>query len=138
MATISKVWNNEATIVATNAYGGTDADLAADSEWDFSGDIDLEADGFEGALVYLAFTASGLTDNIVLGIFPSVDGATPNRATDGNPIIQIEYTNGGGDTQQPPVVVKDLQHFEVGVKTNGTTDTFDYKILWDAWRWDST
>ncbi|MDY6893885.1 MAG: hypothetical protein SVO01_00480 [Thermotogota bacterium] len=133
MATGKKVWKGEATIKSTDGYGGGDADLAADEAWDFSGDIDLETNGYEGALIYLEHDSSGTTDNIILGIFPSVDGT--DRAT--NPLRQIEYdATGGVDTQEPPVKVFDLQHFEIGVKTSGTTDTFDYRIRWDAWRWD--
>jgi len=133
MATAKKVWKGEATIKSTNAYGGGDSDLAADETWDFSGDIDLETNGYEGALIYLEHDSSGTTDNIILGIFPSVDGS--DRAD--NPIVEIEFdASGGGDTQEAPIVVKDLQHFEVGVRTSGTTDTFDYRIRWDAWRWD--
>ena len=134
MATISKSWKGEATLVSTNAYGGATADLAADSAYDYSGDVDLETLGYEGALVYLEHDSAGTTDNIVLGIFPSVDGT--DHAD--NPIYEIEFdATGGADTQEAPIVVKDLQHFRVGVKTTGTTDTFDYRIRWDAWRWSS-
>lgn len=133
MATAKKVWKGEATIKATDGYGGTDADLAADGAWDFSGDIDLETDGYEAALVYLEHDSAGTTDNIILGIFPSVDGT--DRAD--NPIFEIEFdATSGTDMQEAAIVVNDLQHFEVGVKTSGTTDTFDYRIRWDAWRWD--
>ena len=133
MATAKKIWKGEATIKATNGYSGGDADLAADQAWDFSGNIDLETNGYEGALIYLEHDSSGTTDNIILGIFPSVDGT--DRAD--TPILEIEFdATGGGDTQEYSVIVRDLQHFEVGVKTSGTTDTFDYRIRWDAWRWD--
>ena len=133
MATAKKTWKGEATLVATNGYGGGTGDLAADQAWDLSADVDLEIDGYEGALIYLEHDSVGTTDNIILGIFPSVDGTDVAD----NPIFEIEFdASSGADTQEAPIVVKDLQHFKVGVKTNGTTDTFDYRIRWDAWRWD--
>jgi hypothetical protein len=133
MATAKKVWKGEATIKATNGYGGGDGDLAADQAYDYSGDIDLETNGYEAAIIYLEHDSGGTTDSIIMGVFPSVDGT--DRAT--NALFEIEYdATSSADTQEPGVVVRDLQHFEVGVKTTGTTDTFDYRIRWDAWRWD--
>jgi len=133
MATAKKVWKGEATLVATDGYSGVDDDLAADEAWDLSADVDLETDGYEGALVYLEHDSSDTTDNIILGIFPSVDGTDVSD----NPILEIEFdATAGSNTQEYPVIVRDLQHFMVGVKTSGTTDTFDYRIRWDAWRWD--
>lgn len=133
MTIAKKVWKGEATIKATDAYGGGDADLAADEAWDFSGNIDLETDGYEGALVYLEHNSIGTTDNIIVGVFPSIDGA--DRVDD--PCTQIEYdASSGADIQESPIVVLHLQHFEIGVKTSGTNDSFDYRIRWDAWRWE--
>lgn len=135
MSTAKKVWKGEATIKSTNGYGGGDPDLAADEAYDFSGDIDLETNGYEAAIIYLEHDSAGTTDNIILGIFPSVDGS--DRAD--NPLFEIEFdAASGADIQEAAIIVKDLQHFEVGVKTNGTTNTFDYRIRWDAWRWDIT
>jgi len=130
MATAKKVWKGEATIRATNAYSGSDSDLAGDAAYDYSGDINLETSGYEGAIIYLEHTRTGSTDDLTLGIFPSVDGTDRSN----NPIFTIEYA-GGGDTQEAGIVIRDLQHFEVGVKS-GSNDTYDYRIRWDAWRWD--
>ena len=133
MATAKKVWKGEATLLATNGYSGGTSDLAADQAYDYSADIDLETDGYEGALVFLEHDSAGTTDDIVLSIFPSIDGSDFAD----NPIYSQQFTaTSGADTGEAPVVVKDLSHFRVGVKTTGTTDTFDYRIRWDAWRWD--
>lgn len=133
MATAKKVWKGEAVLAETNGYGGAVADLAADGAYDYTNDIDLETNGYEGALVQLEHDSSGTTDNIILGIFPSLDGTNFSD----NPLFEIEYdASSGADTMEAAIVVKDLSHFRVGVKTNGTTDTFDYQITWDAWRWD--
>ena len=134
-ATIKYVWKGEATVAYTNGYGGAVDDLAADEAWDYTADIDLETNGYMGAIVYLEHDSAGTTDNIIMGIFPSVDGTDfPD-----SPIAEIEYDdNGGADTQEPGIWVHDTQHFRVGVKTSGTTDTYDYRIRWDAWRADAT
>ena len=133
MAIAKKTWKGEVVIAETNGYGGAVADLAADGAYDYTSNIDLETAGYEGALVQLEHDSSGTTDNIVLGIFPSLDGTNFSV----NPIFEIEFdATGGADTREAVVVVKDLSHFRVGVKTTGTTDTFDYQITWDAWRWD--
>ena len=134
MAAIKKIWKGDATLAYTNGYGGAVADLAADGAYDYTANVDLETDGYDTALIYLEHDSSGTTDNIVLGIFPSVDGTD----TADNPLFEIEFdATSGADTQEAPVVLKDLQHFKVGVKTTGTTDTFDYRIRWDASRWSS-
>jgi hypothetical protein len=134
-ATIKYTWKGETVIAETNGYGGVVADLAADEAWDYTSDIDLETNGYFGAIVYLEFDSSGTTDNIILGIFPSYDGT--NYAD--TPVSEVEYDdNGGVDTQAPGLWVHNTQHFKVGVKTSGTTNTFDYQITWDAWRADAT
>jgi len=132
-ATVKYVWKGEAVIAETNGYGGAVADLAADEAWDLTSDIDLETAGYMGAIIYLEFDSAGTTDNIILGIFPSYDGT--NYAD--TALLEIEYDdNGGADTQAPGIWMREQQHFKVGVKTSGTTDTFDYQITWDAWRAD--
>lgn len=133
MSTAKKVWKGEATYLTTNGYGGGDADLAADGAYDKGADIDLETNGYEAIAIYLEHDSAGTTDNIVLGIFSSLDG------TDfaDNPDFEIEYdATGGADTQEPAVIVFGPAHLKIGVRTTGTTDTFDYRIRWDAWRWD--
>lgn len=133
MATGKKSWKGEAILLATDGYGGGTADLAADGAYDLSADVDLETNGYEGAIFYLEHDSSGTTDNIVFGVFSSVDG------TDfaDNPDFEIEFdATAGTDTQEPGIIVMDLQHLKVGVRTTGTTNTFDYRIRWDAWRWD--
>lgn len=133
MATGKKVWKGEADYLVTNGYGGAQADLAADGAYDYGADIDLETNGYEGAIIYLEHDSSGTTDNIILGVFSSVDGT--DFADNSDWEIEFDAT-AGSDTQEPGIIIKDLSHFRLGVKTTGTTDTFDYRIRWDAWRWD--
>ena len=133
MAIVKKVWKGEVDYLATNGYAGGQSDLAADGAYDYGADIDVETDGYEGIKVYLEHDSSGTTDNIILGWFESVDGSDfPDK-----PNWEIEYdATGGADTQEPCVKIEDCQHGRLGVKTTGTTDTFDYRIRIDYWRWD--
>lgn len=135
MATEKLVWAGESTYLATNAYGGGTGDLAADGAYDYGADMDFETNGYAGAKVYLEHDSAGTTDNIVLGWFSSVDGSDfPD-----NPNWELEYdATGGGDTQEPGITIKDEQHGRLGVRTTGTTDTFDYRIRVDYWRFDAS
>ena len=125
MATGKKVWKGEADYLVTDGYGGGQADLAADGAYDYGANIDVETDGYEGIKVYLEHNSSGTTDNIVLGWFESVDGSDfPD-----NPNWELEFdATSGADTQEPGITIRDFQHGRLGVKTTGTTDTFDYRI----------
>ncbi len=135
MATIKKVWKGEAILAYTNSYGGGVADLAADGAYDYTGDVDLETDGYEAANVTLEFDSSGTTDNIILGLFGSLDGSDFDDVA----LWEMEFdATSGNDLQVSIPGIRDLSHFRFGVKTNGTTNTFDYRIKWDAWRWDAT
>lgn len=134
-ATVKYVWKGETVIAETDGYGGAVADLAADGAWDFTANIDLETDGYFGAIITLEHDSAGTTDNIILGIFPSYDGT--NFAD--SPITEKPYdATAGTDTQEPGYPVYNIPHFKIGVKTSGTTDTFDYQITWDAWRADAS
>ena len=134
MATIKKVWKGEAILAYTNGYGGAVADLAADEAWDVTGDVDLETDGYEAAVFTLEYDGSGATDAIIVGVFNSLDGTD----YDDLPIWEQQCDINGGVDTQISFLVEDLSHFRIGVKTSGTTDTFDYRLKYDAWRHDAT
>lgn len=133
MATIKKIWKGEATLAATNGYGGGDSDLAADGAYDYTSNIDLETDGYVGAVITLEYDSSGTTDNIVAAIFNSLDGS----AYDDVPVWSQEFDATDGTDTQVSFIVYDLSNFRIGLKTTGTTNTFDYRIKWDAWRFSS-
>lgn len=121
---VQHVVGSVSTAVSTNGYGGATADLAADEAYDWSSDIDWPSTGVLFYLVYLEHDSAGTTDNIVLGIVTSPD------STDfaSNPICSIEYdATSGSDTQEDYVIVYPCYSFRIGVKTTGTTDTFDYR-----------
>lgn len=120
-------WSEIVTIAATNSYNGSTPDLNKDGLYDYTAGVDLENN--VGAEVVLKYSSSGTTDNIVFSMFGSIDGAdydTIERysmvCNSGSGVqISFRFTN------CPPYV-------KFGVKTNGTTDTFDYKIQYRLWR----
>lgn len=132
MGTGKIVWAGESTYLATNGYGGGTSDLAADAAYDYGADMDFETNGYLGAKVYLEHDSSGTTDNITLGFFASVNGSDFAD----NPKWEIEYdATSGADTQEDSISIDGEQHGRLGVK-GGNTDTFDYRIRVDYWRYD--
>lgn len=134
MATIKKIWKGEAILAYTDGYGGAVADLAADEAWDFTSDVDLETNGYEAAVVTLEYDGSGSTDAIIVGVFNSLDASD----YDDLPIWDMTCDINGGVDTQISFLVEDLSHFRIGLKTSGTTDTFDYRLKYDAWRYDAS
>ncbi len=49
MSTAKKIWKGEATITASDGYSGGDADIGTGGTILYSGDIDLETNGYEGS-----------------------------------------------------------------------------------------
>lgn len=126
--TITKNWAASAELVKTDAYGGSDADLAADQEYDYSGDVDLETAGQEGAHVTIEYRGSGRKDNLIVDVFASLDGSK----YDTEPFIHKILQN-DGTLRQASLIVKDVAHFRLGLKGSNTNDTFDYLITYQRW-----
>lgn len=129
---IKKTWAGETVLAETDGYGGAVSDLAADQAYDYTSDINLETNGYEGAVVTLEYDSAGTTDNIIVSVFGSYDGSSNY---DDTPIWSQECDATSGADTQISFIVSDLSHFRIGVKTSGTTNTFDYQITYDAWRW---
>ena len=125
VVTYKYVYPAETVQAETNGYGGAVADLAADQAYDYTSDIDLETDGYYGVWVTLEFDSAGTTDNIIISYFGSYDGTN----FDDVPLYSFEPDdNGGADTQVSFLLYPCPPHGRIGVKTSGTTDTFDYQI----------
>jgi hypothetical protein len=131
-ATISRSWSAAVTDANTNAYGGATDDLAADQAYDYTSAIDMVTNGYDGAFITLEYDGSGTTDNIIVAVFGSVNGTTFDD-------IEIWQCSGSktGNDEQLSFVIRDLPYFRIGVKTSGTTNTFDYRIVHRCWRWSS-
>ena len=125
-------WQGDTVLVETNAYGGAATDLAADQAYDLSAAVDLGSNGYEGVQVTFEYDSAGTTDDIIISVFASLDGTN---------VDDIEYwsmqssVNGGTDTQVS-FLIRNLKQFKIGVKTAGTTDTYDYQITYSQWNWE--
>jgi len=126
--TYKKNWAAAAELHATNAYGGTDADLAADQEYDYTGDIDLETAGQEGAQVLIEFQGSNQKDDLIVDVFAGLDGSI----FDTEPFIRKILRN-DGSPRAATIVIKDVAHARIGVKTSDTNTMFDYRITHQRW-----
>lgn len=123
MATISKSWSSETTIM--NAVSVTTGS--------YSSAVDLETNGYEGAHVTVDadFPASP-TDDLEVHVQASLDGST----WDDTAITSFVIDN-GTDANQVSFVVKDVAHFRLYCKRSGSTDTITVTAKYQAWRYQS-
>lgn len=131
MATISKVWAAVQEIYKTNLYGGADADI--DGTEKFSSNVDLETDGYEGVHCDLKYDSSGTTDNMIVNIYGSLDGTN----FDSLALSTFIADKNGGVETRISFIVKDLAQLRIGMKRDGSTDTFDVLLSVQRWRWQS-
>jgi hypothetical protein len=123
-AVISLVYQAAQTAAATNAYSGAVADLANDSAYDYTADIDMETDGYSGLWVWIEHDSSGTTDDLTFGYFSSPDGTD----FDDIELYTMRIDSDGSDDQIGFYFQSPPPHGRIGLKTTGTTDTFDYRI----------
>jgi hypothetical protein len=123
MATISKSWGNETTIM--NAVSVTTG------SW--SNDVDLETNGYEGAhvIVDADFPASP-TDNLVVEVRASLDGSN----YDDTSLFSLTIDK-GTDPNQVSFIVRDVAHFKLYCKRDGSTDTITVSAKYQPWRYTS-
>jgi len=124
----------ETTYLSTDGYGGATPDLAADQAYDLGADIDLETNGYYGVWVFLEHDSSGTTDDIIISYFGSYDGTN----FDDVELWSATAESDGSDDQLSWLIYPAPPHGKLGVKTSGTTDTFDYQITYLPFRGDGT
>lgn len=123
MATISRSFGSETTIM--NAVAVTTG------SW--SDDVDLETNGYEGAhvIVDADFPASP-TDNLIVEVRTSLDGSN----YDDTALFSFKVDK-GTDPNQVSFVIKDVAHFKLYCKRDGSTDTITVTAKYQAWRYVS-
>ena len=123
MATISRSFGSETTIM--NAVAVTTG------SW--SDDVDLETNGYEGAhvIVDADFPASP-TDNLIVEVRASLDGTN----FDDTPLFSFKVDK-GTDPNQVSIVIKDVAHFKLYCKRDGSTDTITVTAKYQPWRYSS-
>lgn len=128
MATIIKTWAAAVELVKTAAYGGSDAVVAADQDYDYTSNIDLETAGQEGVQITIAYRGSNAKDDLVVAVFPSLDGT----AFDTEP-RETHILKNDGTPRQSSFIVKDFANFRLGLKSSNTNTTFEYYITHQRW-----
>jgi len=130
MATISKNWAAQSQIEgAADAY----TTLSGTTE-EYSADVDLETNGYEGAHVIVEINYDATpTDEVNINIYGSLDGTN----YDDTPIWSMQGDS-GTDPQQLSFIVKDLAHFRIGVQQTGSTDSHDVRAYVQPWNYVST
>jgi hypothetical protein len=128
MATISKSWASSVQLVNAEAFDLTE---------EFSGDVDLETAGYEGAHVTcdVTFHASG-TKNAVISIYGSLDGTNYDDIALFSQLIAVA----AGAARQITLIVPDVAHFRVGFKTDADeNDSYlpTITIYHQRWNWAS-
>jgi hypothetical protein len=124
MATISRTFGSETTIM--NAVAVTTG------SW--SDDVDLETNGYEGAHVVVDadFPASP-TDNLIVEVRASLDGSN----YDDTALFSFKVDK-GTDPNQVSFVIKDVAHFKLNCKRDGSTDTITVTAKYQPWRYASS
>ena len=129
MATIKKNWSSATQIEGT---GDSYTTLSGTTE-DFSADVDLETNGYEGAhvIVEIDYNATP-TDEVKIKLYGSLDGTN----YDDTPIWEMQGDK-SQDPQQLSFIVKDLAHFKLGFQQSGSTDSHDVRAYVQCWNYTS-
>jgi len=128
--TIKKDWTDSSQIIGTSDGYVT---LSGTTE-SYSSDVDLETDGLDGVHLIVEINYDDTpTDEVTIKIYGSLDGTN----YDDTPIYSIQG-NKATDPQQLSFVIKDLNHFRIGVVQAGSTDSHDVRAYYKAYRYIST
>lgn len=139
MATIIKTWDAAVELHETPGFGGSDAVLAADQAYEYTDDVDLETGGHIGAqvLVELMLNYADRTredpqspDDVIVDVFGSLDGTLFDTIPYKSVTVKSKRKT---RTQRFTMLIENLAHFRLGLRTTGTNDTFDYRITHQIW-----
>jgi len=130
MATIKKNWASQSQIEGvSDAY----TTLSGTTE-EYSSDVDLETNGYEGAHVTVEIDYDATpTDEVKIKLYGSLDGSN----YDDTPIWEMQGDK-SVDPQQLSFIVKDLAHFRLGFQQTGSTDSHDVRAYVQCWNYQSS
>jgi len=134
-ATVKVTYQSAQSAAATDGYSGGTSDLAADQAYDYTSDVDMETNGYFGIWIWLEHDSSGTTDDIIFAYFSSPDGTDFDDVAVFGP---IQVDSDGSDDQIGWYIANPPPHGRFGVKTSGTTDTYDYRIRYRGVRGDAS
>jgi len=100
---------------------------------EYSADVDLETNGYEGAhvIVEIDYDAAP-TDEVKIKIYGSLDGSD----YDDTPIWEMQGDK-SSDPQQLSFIVKDLAHFRLGFQQTGATNSHNVRAYVQTWNYQS-
>ena len=130
MAHESRLYDEtDAELYKTNGYGGSDADV--DDAERYTKDIDLTVN--TGAAVDFKFDGSGGTDDLILSLYKR-----RNADWDGDEIAVWSITIASDGSEDIYHFTIDecygAGHYRFGMKSSGSTDTFEIDIEMRQWR----
>ena len=129
MATIKKNWASQSQIEGS---GDGYTTLSGTTE-EYSADVDLETNGYEGAHVIVEIDYDGTpTDEVKIKLYGSLDGTN----YDDTPVWEMQG-NHDVDPQQLSFIVKDFAHFRLGFQQTGSTDTHNVRAYVQPWNYQS-
>ena len=127
MATIKKNWASQSQIEGT---GDGYTTLSGTTE-EYSADVDLETNGYEGAHVTVEIDYDATpTDEVKIKLYGSLDGSN----YDDTPIWEMQADK-SVDPQQLSFIVKDLAHFRLGFQQTGSTDSHNVRAYVQPWNY---
>ncbi len=127
MATIKKNWASQSQIEGT---GDGYTTLSGTTE-EYSSDVDMETNGYEGAHVTVEIDYDATpTDEVKIKLYGSLDGSN----YDDTPIWEMQ-SDKGVDPQQLSFIIKDLAHFRLGFQQTGSTDSHNVRAYVQPWNY---
>jgi hypothetical protein len=127
MATIKKNWASQSQIEGT---GDGYTTLSGTTE-EYSADVDLETNGYEGAHVTVEIDYDATpTDEVKIKLYGSLDGSN----YDDTPIWEMQADK-GVDPQQLSLIIKDLAHFRLGFQQTGSTNSHNVRAYVQPWNY---
>jgi len=127
MATIKKNWASQSQIEGT---GDGYTTLSGTTE-EYSSDVDMETNGYEGAHVTVEIDYDATpTDEVKIKLYGSLDGSN----YDDTPIWEMQGDK-SVDPQQLSFIVKDLAHFRLSFQQTGSTDSHNVRAYVQPWNY---
>lgn len=127
MATIKKNWASQSQIEGT---GDGYTTLSGTTE-EYSADVDMETDGYEGAHVTVEIDYDATpTDEVKIKLYGSLDGSN----YDDTPIWEMQGDK-SVDPQQLSFIIKDLAHFRLGFQQTGSTNSHNVRAYVQPWNY---
>jgi len=127
MATIKKNWASQSQIEGT---GDGYTTLSGTTE-EYSSDVDMETNGYEGAHVTVEIDYDATpTDEVKIKLYGSLDGSN----YDDTPIWEMQGDK-SVDPQQLSFIIKDLAHFRLGFQQTGSTNSHNVRAYVQPWNY---